>query len=84
VILNTNETFLNGEFSIDEYVNLSLEVIASIFSNGQALSGFKAFTITNVTLKDGSGYKVEFVNPANHSDVYATSNTFEVKPAGSE
>jgi len=66
VILNKDDTFLNGDFSIDEYVNLSLE----------------SFTITNVTLKTGSGYQVAFVNPTNQSDVYATSNTFEVKSAG--
>jgi len=66
VILNKNETFLNGEFSIKEYVDLALE----------------SFTITNVTLKTGSDYQVEFVNPSNHSDVYATSNAFEVRPAG--
>ena len=44
----------------------------------------QTFTITNVTLKTGSGYSVEFVNPANASDVYAIGPKFEVKPAGSE
>ncbi|KAF9651271.1 hypothetical protein BDM02DRAFT_3091723, partial [Thelephora ganbajun] len=67
LIVNENVDILNGAFSIDEYVDVSL----------------KSFTITNVTLKTGTGYAVEFVNPSNHSDVYATGPKFEVKVAGS-
>jgi len=66
VILNDDANVLNGGFSISEYVDVSLE----------------SFTITNVTLKTGTGYSVEFVNPSNHSDVYATGPKFEVKAAG--
>ena len=44
----------------------------------------QSFTITNVTLKNGTGYSVEFVNPANHTDVYAIGPNFEVKASGSE
>ena len=40
-------------------------------------------TITHVTLKVGGNYEVEFVNPQNHSQVYATSNSFDVKAPGS-
>jgi hypothetical protein len=66
VVVNDDITILNGAFSIDEYVDISLE----------------SFTVTNVTLKNGTGYAVEFVNPANHSDIYATGPKFEVKVAG--
>ena len=44
----------------------------------------KTFTVTNVTLKTGSNYQVEFVNPTNASQIYAMSDTFDVKAAGSE
>ena len=44
----------------------------------------QSFTVTNVTLKPGTGYSVEFVNPANPSQVYATGPSFEVKAAGSK
>lgn len=46
--------------------------------------GPQSYTITNVTLKTGTGYAVEFLNPTNYSDVYAISPRFEVKVAGSE
>jgi len=66
LILNDDITLLNGPFSIKEYVDVSLE----------------SFTITNVTLKNGTGYSVEFVNPANQTDVYALGPKFEVKASG--
>jgi len=66
IVTNSNETFLNGEFSIAEFVDLSP----------------KSFTVTNVTLKVADGFQVSFVNPTNHSQVYATSNTFSVKAPG--
>ncbi|KZO95954.1 hypothetical protein CALVIDRAFT_537539 [Calocera viscosa TUFC12733] len=34
-------------------------------------------------LTPGSGYTILFVNPLNSTDVWATSQAFEVKPAGS-
>ena len=40
-------------------------------------------TITHVTLKTGGSYGVAFVNPTNYSQVYATSNAFDVKAPGS-
>ena len=43
----------------------------------------QSFTVTNVTLRVGQGYQVEFVNPLNESQVYATSQTFSVMPGGS-
>ena len=46
--------------------------------------GSQSFTVTNVSLKTGTGYSVEFVNPANPSQVYATGPSFEVKAAGSK
>jgi hypothetical protein len=65
-IVNSDVNVLNGAFSVDEYVNVASE----------------SYTITNVTLKVGSGYAVEFVNPTNYSDVYAISPRFEVEAAG--
>jgi len=66
LVVNGDVNILNGAFSIDEYVDVSLE----------------SFTITNITLKTGTGYNVQFVNPANPSEVYATGPQFEVRPAG--
>ena len=43
----------------------------------------QSFTVTNVTLRVGQGYQVEFVNPLNESQVYATSQSFSVMPQGS-
>ncbi|TCD60698.1 hypothetical protein EIP91_009651 [Steccherinum ochraceum] len=66
IVTNANDTFLNGPFSIAEFVDLSP----------------KSFQVTNVTLKEADGYQVLFVNPTNHSQTYATSNTFGVKAPG--
>jgi len=66
LVVNDDVTVLNGAFSIQEYLDVALE----------------SFTVTNITLKSGSGYSVEFVDPANHTDVYAIGPKFEVKPAG--
>ncbi|KIY53340.1 hypothetical protein FISHEDRAFT_68951 [Fistulina hepatica ATCC 64428] len=66
VIVAKNSTTLNGDYSIAEYVEVSEE----------------SYTVTNVTLNVGSDYQVEFVNPSNESDVYATSGYFDVKAAG--
>jgi len=65
-IVNSDVNVLNGAFSVDEYVDVSTQ----------------SYTITNVTLNNGTGYAVEFVNPSNYSDVYAISPRFEVKNAG--
>jgi hypothetical protein len=43
----------------------------------------QSYTVTNVTLKVGSGYSVEFVNPSNYSNVYALGSQFQVEAAGS-
>lgn len=88
--MNDDTTVLNGPFSIQEYVDVSLQV--SYISDAFLVLGgltrvyrpTQSFTITNVTLKNGTNYAVEFVNPANHSDVYATGPKFEVKPSGSK
>ncbi|KAH9924239.1 hypothetical protein B0H21DRAFT_764936 [Amylocystis lapponica] len=61
IVSNSNNSYLNGDFSISQYVDVSTQS-------------------TNVTLVTGPGYSVEFVNPANSSDVYATSNSFSVMP----
>ncbi|KAG8968267.1 hypothetical protein FRC03_008133 [Tulasnella sp. 419] len=66
VVTNENTTTLNGAFSIAEFVSVSAQT----------------FTVTNVTLKTGSGYVVNFVNGSNPSQVYASSEGFEVKPGG--
>lgn len=39
-----------------------------------------SFTVTNVTLRPDAGYVVNFVNPSNATDVYASSSTFTVEP----
>ncbi|KAK7690512.1 hypothetical protein QCA50_005610 [Cerrena zonata] len=66
IVTNSNNTFLNGNFSIAEFVDLS---------NG-------TFTVTNVTLVEADGYTVSFVNPINQTVILATSQSFSVKPAG--
>ncbi|KAJ3475276.1 hypothetical protein NLI96_g11943 [Meripilus lineatus] len=67
IVTNANNTFLNGAFSIAEFVDLSQ----------------KSFTgMTNVTLKVADGYNVAFVNPLNQSEVLATGPSFSVKPSG--
>lgn len=43
----------------------------------------QSYTVTNVTLKVGTGYSVEFVNPSNYSDVYALGSQFQVEASGS-
>ncbi|KZV87409.1 hypothetical protein EXIGLDRAFT_723773 [Exidia glandulosa HHB12029] len=66
IITNSEQTELNGAFSIAEYTDTSAQ----------------HFTVTNVTLVQGGNYVVNFVNPTNASQVYATSKPFEVKPLG--
>jgi hypothetical protein len=68
VIHNSNDNTLHGDFDIAEYVPVSQ----------------KSVEITEVTLKPASGYSVLFVNPKNHSQVYATGPEFEVKPKGTK
>lgn len=65
-ISNAEQNLLNGEFSIAEYLDSSIQ----------------QFTVTNVTLVQGSGFVVNFVNPKNFSEIYASSKPFEVKPEG--
>jgi len=65
-IINANRTLLNGAFAIAEYVKASL----------------MSFTVTNVTLVVADGYVVQMVNSTNNTEVFASSGTFSVKPAG--
>ncbi|KAG8952160.1 hypothetical protein FRC04_005160 [Tulasnella sp. 424] len=65
-ITNPNSDALNGKFSISENVQTTDE----------------SFTVTDVTLKPATGYIVNFINPQNNSEIYASSSPFEVKPAG--
>ncbi|KAI0073205.1 hypothetical protein K474DRAFT_1603737, partial [Panus rudis PR-1116 ss-1] len=67
IVTNSNNSFLNGAFSIHEFVDLT---------NG-------TFTVTNVTLRVADGYTVSFVNPTNASQIYANSSTFSVRAPGS-
>lgn len=87
-IVNSDVNVLNGAFSVDEYVDVSTQVQCTttrFFSPESLKSSIRqSYTITNVTLNTGPGYAVEFVNPANYSDVYAISPRFEVKAAGSK
>jgi len=65
-ITNPDNSILNGVFSIAQNVSVDTSF----------------FTVTNVTLRPDSGYIVNFVNPTNGSDVYASSSGFTVQPAG--
>ena len=44
----------------------------------------QTYTVTNVTLKNGTGYTIQFANPNDLEEVYAQGPKFEVKVAGSE
>ncbi|KAI5122086.1 hypothetical protein M0805_006068 [Coniferiporia weirii] len=66
-VTNSNSSFLNGVFSIARGLDLS---------NG-------SFTVTNVTLVTASGYVVNFVNSTNETQVFASSQPFQVEVAGS-
>ncbi|CAL1698423.1 unnamed protein product [Somion occarium] len=66
IVTNSNNTFLNGAFSIAEFLDLSN----------------KTFTVTNVTLRVADGYTVSLVNPQNQSEVFASSSTFSVRAPG--
>jgi len=65
-ITNSNSSFLNGAFSIARNLDAS---------NG-------SFTVTNVTLRVDTGYVVNFVNGTNSSQIFASSQPFEVKKPG--
>lgn len=68
LVVNSDNSTLNGPFSIAQFVDVSMQTV----------------TVTNVTLKVGSNYAVAFVSPQNHSLVYSTSPTFDVKTPGSK
>ncbi|KAF9497445.1 hypothetical protein BDN71DRAFT_1467174 [Pleurotus eryngii] len=65
-VTNSNNSFLNGIFSIARGVDLT---------NG-------SFTVTNVTLVAASGYVVNFVNGTNQSQIFASSGEFDVRTSG--
>ncbi|RPD63405.1 hypothetical protein L226DRAFT_521861 [Lentinus tigrinus ALCF2SS1-7] len=65
-VVNGNNATLNGIFSIASFVNVSEQT----------------FTVTNVTLRPGDGYQVQFVNTSNITQVFASSPNFTVKPPG--
>ncbi|KAI0369491.1 hypothetical protein BV20DRAFT_967756 [Pilatotrama ljubarskyi] len=65
-VVNGNNATLNGPFSIMSFVNVSDQT----------------FTVTNVTLRPGDGYQVQFVNTSNITQVFASSANFSVKPPG--
>jgi len=64
----TNPGVLSGPFSIAENVQTADQVYT--------------VTNTNVTLTPTTGYIVNFVNSTNPSQIYTSSPSFEVKPAG--
>jgi len=66
VVTNSDNQTLNGAFSIARGVPVSQETL----------------TVTNVTLRVGTGYTVSFVDTTNETQVFAQSSTFEVKAAG--
>ncbi|CDO77492.1 hypothetical protein BN946_scf184902.g26 [Trametes cinnabarina] len=65
-VVNANNATLNGAFSIANFVNVSTQT----------------FTVTNVTLRPGDHYQVQFVNTSNITQVFAHSDDFSVKPPG--
>lgn len=65
-IINPTSKQFNGPFSIAEYVPAAK----------------KSYDVTNVQLIIADGYEVQFVNPLNNTEVYATSAPFSVKPSG--
>ncbi|KAI0673193.1 hypothetical protein C8Q78DRAFT_1077472 [Trametes maxima] len=65
-VVNANNATLNGVFSIASFVNVSTQT----------------FTVTNVTLRPGDNYQVQFVNTSNITQVFASSPDFTVKPPG--
>ncbi|PIL25804.1 hypothetical protein GSI_11554 [Ganoderma sinense ZZ0214-1] len=67
-VVNANNQTLNGAFAIASFVNVSVQTV----------------TVTNVTLRPGDGYVVEFVNTTNPAQIFANSSTFTVKSPGSQ
>jgi len=65
-IINPSNKGFNGPFAIAEYVKVSK----------------LSFDVTNVQLVVADGYEVQFVDPANHTQVLATSAPFSVKVSG--
>ncbi|KAI0275500.1 hypothetical protein BGY98DRAFT_992297 [Russula aff. rugulosa BPL654] len=66
VISNSNNATLNGNFSIARSVPVSQE----------------SFTVTDVTLRVGTGYQVMFLDPTTDTQLIAQSSAFEVKAPG--
>ncbi|TRM69144.1 hypothetical protein BD626DRAFT_473076 [Schizophyllum amplum] len=66
IVRNDQNQTLYGDFDIAEYVN-----VADL-----------TYTVTNVTLREGTGYQVVFVNVSNATQEYASSESFEIKPNG--
>lgn len=66
LIINPANKGFNGPFAIAEYVKVSK----------------LSFDVTNVQLVVADGYEVQFVDPANHTQVLATSAPFSVKVSG--
>lgn len=65
VVINSNNQTLNGNFSIARSVPVSSE----------------SFTVTDVTLRVGTGYQVLFLDTT-ETQVLAQSSSFEVKAPG--
>jgi len=65
-VTNPDNSLLNGAFSIAQNVQVSQ----------------KSYTVTDVTLKPGDGYIVNFVNATNPNQTYVSSSSFSVEPAG--
>lgn len=65
-VTHTNSSILNGAFSIARNLDAS---------NG-------TFTVTDVTLRVAQGYVVNFVNGTNSSQIFASSQQFDVKKPG--
>ncbi|KAI9447078.1 hypothetical protein F5148DRAFT_1020530 [Russula earlei] len=66
IVTNSDNQTLNGAFSIARGVPVSQE----------------SFTVTDVTLRVGTGYRVAFLDPVNDNQTFAQSSDFEVKVPG--
>ncbi|ESK93102.1 hesp-379-like protein [Moniliophthora roreri MCA 2997] len=69
VMTNTNPTILSGPMAI-----------IAIQNNADCS---KLVTQQQMTMPAATGYKIQFANTLNQSDVYSESEEFEIKPLGS-
>ncbi|QRV75080.1 GPI-anchored small secreted protein [Ceratobasidium sp. AG-Ba] len=69
LIMNSDTTILSGPLALIAIRKYNYDCSKTIVPGEQ--------------LKPGTGYTMQFANPFNNTDVFATSESFEVKPVGS-